>query len=399
MAVAIRREKSAGPKDSGPVFRLPPLLDESKAMYTARSNPRLFAEATDGDGRTLLHDLVWRYKKVAMYFAAKDPYFLVEIKNNRGWSALHEAVHVHEDVALYLMKSNPAVLAGTFTNLGRSALQTAIISHKEVAAYAYKHRMEPQFGGMRSIIREIMERYWVSAAENASRVNGLKADSEAGRHGQVGGEQARHSDVKSVRREDKESGLREKLIKERANGKRDMEDFWIENDWLKWDEHGAVTFSRAIWKESETRIKGIRYLVETVLGKDPRDMKALDFRRNRLNGLLAHHYRDEPYLAIASAFPELRIKPWEMGSVPRSFYEDRDNRIAVIRWLAEERLQKSPGEISEEDFNRNRLGPLLAAYYGGAAADAVMDAYPADANPELLRNRGYVLKAFMTLRR
>ena len=54
------------------------------------------------------------------------------------------------------------------------------------------------------------------------------------------------------------------------------------------------------WKEKENRIEAIRWLVAK-LGKDVREIRFDDFRKNDLSGLLEIYYRNSPYEALKDA--------------------------------------------------------------------------------------------------
>jgi len=110
------------------------------------------------------------------------------------------------------------------------------------------------------------------------------------------------------------------------------------------------------------------------LKKDPRDLTVEDFNKNRLQGLIHHHYGGSPYAAVNEAYPELNIKPWEMAITPMKFFHDKENRIAAVKWLVE-KLKKDPRDLTVEDFNKNRLRGVLP-YYGNSPYAAVNEAYP-----------------------
>ncbi len=143
--------------------------------------------------------------------------------------------------------------------------------------------------------------------------------------------------------------------------KKTMEDFWIEMGWYKevYDRTAGKKVRRLTngrWKDDEqTQQYAIRFLVDEVLHRDPRDVTDNDFYRNRLSGLLTGYYRGSPYQALVEAGYE--IEPWEMSETPHDFYKDSDNRIAATRWFVE-RLGKDPRDIIAQDFNRNALWTL-----------------------------------------
>ena len=63
------------------------------------------------------------------------------------------------------------------------------------------------------------------------------------------------------------------------------------------------------------------------------------------------------------------------------FYEEKQNRIAAVRWLCEEKLAldgkpKDPRQLIGDDFTNNRMAGLLANYYDSSPFKAVSEAYP-----------------------
>jgi len=128
------------------------------------------------------------------------------------------------------------------------------------------------------------------------------------------------------------------------------------------------------WKDKNVRVNAVRKLLE-ILNKDPRDITKKDLDKNKLGGLLASYYNKSPYKAVKEAFPEMDIKPWEMASTPRKFYEKGENRVAAVKWLIE-KLKKDPRDLTQEDFMRNRFGGLCGEYYNNSLYEAVKEAFP-----------------------
>ncbi|MBI5332664.1 MAG: hypothetical protein HZB65_03760 [Candidatus Aenigmarchaeota archaeon] len=81
-----------------------------------------------------------------------------------------------------------------------------------------------------------------------------------------------------------------------------MEDFWIEMDWYKTQKNGTIKLTKAKWKDNElVKEDAVRFLIEKVLHKDPRDITTDDFYDNRLCGLLVNYYSGSPYQALIEA--------------------------------------------------------------------------------------------------
>ena len=122
------------------------------------------------------------------------------------------------------------------------------------------------------------------------------------------------------------------------------------------------------WKIKENRIKAIKELIVR-LQKSPKEITAKDFKENRLRGLLTSYYSNV-YEALTEA--GFDISPWEMKHVPHGYWKERENRINAIKRLVEN-FKKPIEEISQKDFQKNRLGGILANYYKNSPYLALRD--------------------------
>ena len=136
-----------------------------------------------------------------------------------------------------------------------------------------------------------------------------------------------------------------------------MDDFWILQGWYKEDRIGMELIP-AKWKDDEkVRAESVRFLVERVLKKDPRDITKEDFDSNRLSGLLNRYYNSSPYKALLEAGYQFHL--WEMSKAPNGSYDSKENRVAATRWLVD-KLGKDPRDIMQENFRSTRLRGLLS---------------------------------------
>ena len=72
---------------------------------------------------------------------------------------------------------------------------------------------------------------------------------------------------------------------------------------------------KGFFDDPEERKRATRWLAETRLSKDPRELSKADFHDNGLAGLLHHpEIRGSPWRLISEAYPE--IKPWELKRMP-----------------------------------------------------------------------------------
>lgn len=122
--------------------------------------------------------------------------------------------------------------------------------------------------------------------------------------------------------------------------------------------------------KKKNRVEAMTWLVEK-LGKDPQELSKDDFLQNGLASLL--HSHNSIYQAVAEAFPERGINPWEMSVTPMNFFDVKKNRIKALKWLIA-KLGKDACDLQTEDFHKG-LESLLFAY-GGSPFKAVSESYP-----------------------
>lgn len=171
-----------------------------------------------------------------------------------------------------------------------------------------------------------------------------------------------------------------------------MDDFWIMQGWYKDDRRG-IRLTRARWREGESvQKKAVRFMLDEVLRKDPRDVRRRDFDSNRLSGLFSEYFDSSPHLALVEAgyaysieesleharagnFQSEKIYPWEMRKTPNIFdYGIAENRVAATKWLVVRKLGKDPRRLEWEDFNSNGLGGLICHHYGNSPYKALVEA-------------------------
>jgi len=134
---------------------------------------------------------------------------------------------------------------------------------------------------------------------------------------------------------------------------------------------GSKKLKYADWREGfGIREEAVRFLVERVLKKEPRDITLEDFESNRLGGLLRRYYESSPYGALKEA--GYGLHPWELPKSPQGFFESKENRMDAARWLAG-KLKKKTRDITAEDFYSNRLCGLIS-YHDGSPYRAFLEA-------------------------
>jgi hypothetical protein len=161
----------------------------------------------------------------------------------------------------------------------------------------------------------------------------------------------------------------------RGDDKLTMDDFWIGMGWFRTERDRSLKLTHAKWKDDEqAQVIAIRYMVNRILTKDPRNITNENFADNRLQ-VLINYYNGSLFEAVSKAFPELNIKAWEMAVTPRYFYKKRKNREDAVRWLVA-KLGKDPRDMIREDFLDNKQGGLITHYFKSSPYRAVSETYP-----------------------
>ena len=78
-----------------------------------------------------------------------------------------------------------------------------------------------------------------------------------------------------------------------------------------------------------------------------------------------------------------------MDPAPHGFYEEKENRIAVIKWLFW-KTRKQAKDIIQQDFINNGIATILK-YYNGSPYEALLEAdLIRPENESYMRKRGYL---------
>jgi len=73
-----------------------------------------------------------------------------------------------------------------------------------------------------------------------------------------------------------------------------------------------------------------------------------DFICCGLDGMLQKPYQGKIHLIASGLYPELGIRPWQLSSTPKNYFEKKENQDAAIRWVAS-MLRKKPEEYDGEE--------------------------------------------------
>lgn len=149
-----------------------------------------------------------------------------------------------------------------------------------------------------------------------------------------------------------------------------MAEFWIKQGWYR-REGRLIVLKRAQWEAApETRSAAVRFLVEKVLHKDPREVTDRDFRENMLSGMLSNS-RTCIYTALQDA--GYRFPPWEMENCPKCVYKAKKYRVQITRWVVRD-SHMDACDVRTADFKSRGQQYMLGKYYGGSAYAALIEA-------------------------
>lgn len=114
------------------------------------------------------------------------------------------------------------------------------------------------------------------------------------------------------------------------------------------------------WNDPENRIREVRALV-TSLGKDPSDVTKRDLNANGLSTVLGTHRGSLRAIMKEAGYDVVKKKP------PK-YWNSKENRIRATKGLVGD-LDKSPKEITRDDFVHAGLHSLLLKYRDELAAE------------------------------
>ena len=119
----------------------------------------------------------------------------------------------------------------------------------------------------------------------------------------------------------------------------------------------AIKKSKITWDSKDERIKAIKNVV-TKVNKPLHLIILKDFYKCGYDDLISYYNR-----SLYAAFKEagFKIKPWQVRTIEKDLWEDKNNIIAAIRWVVEN-SEKNPNNVTYDDFNKVRLGRLIKRF-------------------------------------
>lgn len=149
-------------------------------------------------------------------------------------------------------------------------------------------------------------------------------------------------------------------------------------------------FPKDFWNslDSDVYVPEItKFLIEDILKWNNLDIKnklrKKTFEENKLRGMLYLKYRDSPYQAITSAYPERNYKPWDFVNTPNSHWQGEQGKLnakVAIKWLFEEKLKWTIEDIknnaNQQVFTENNLLGMLKKAFDSDLFTAIDFVYP-----------------------
>jgi len=141
----------------------------------------------------------------------------------------------------------------------------------------------------------------------------------------------------------------------RSSVMRAVQDYLPGYDWKPWLFGGAPN---GFWKVRENRCQYLDWLAQQLGIQETQgwySVTGADFFHHHGGGLLNNEYKGSVQALLLNYRPDFEWKAWCFASVPQSYWNKPDNRLAYLRWLGEK-----CGYHTEEDWRRVRRGDFYA---------------------------------------
>lgn len=142
----------------------------------------------------------------------------------------------------------------------------------------------------------------------------------------------------------------------------------------------ATRFPIGFWDKYnilDTAATFTRYLFEDVLKLDEDGIKKVNYKvfsDNKLKSMITLVFDGCYSKAIHNAYPN-RFKPWELGQIPKGFWDNQHNIKSAVRWIVEVKLDNNEDRVYEE-LNRALLEQYKMQDLATNIAEALDMVYP-----------------------
>ena len=179
------------------------------------------------------------------------------------------------------------------------------------------------------------------------------------------------------------------------------------NRFKKWEIKCGINNKREYWTEDKM-IECLRWIIEEDLHYSIEDISKYEIYRIKIDLRLKEliQLNNIPKLSylLDRVYPGV-FNIWEFGRIPKGYWDNKDNVIKAVKWLAEEKyniFEDDSKRLTKEIFNKYHLNSLTQYY---SISELLELAYPGEFKPWEICNppRGYwndinhVIEAFKWL--
>ena len=155
------------------------------------------------------------------------------------------------------------------------------------------------------------------------------------------------------------------------------------NKWKMWN---LKMCDLHYWQNEYNILVSINWLIYDKLKIFKRDnllkLKASDFSNNDLGGMLTTCFKSSVFKALSFAFPELKIREWELHMTPINYWSKKENRIKAFIELVEEKLllniDELPNVLSYSFFRKcyPKFASVVEKFYDYNIFNWIDEVYP-----------------------
>ena len=148
--------------------------------------------------------------------------------------------------------------------------------------------------------------------------------------------------------------------------------------WLPWLFH---SISKGYWSNKNNQIEYMKWLSNKLNINKMEDWYNVTLNDFTNNGgwKLVNLYDNSHIKLIMSIYNEYDWLPWKFNSVPKGYWEDKQNQLKYMNWLANEIKIKTMEDwynVNVKQILNNGGGGLLTLYGGGSPLNLLKSVYP-----------------------
>ena len=154
------------------------------------------------------------------------------------------------------------------------------------------------------------------------------------------------------------------------------------NRFKKWEIQGSIINKIEYWNSNRI-IECFKWIIEEKLQYSTEDIKSKDCRleiKSQLRKYIKSIRIPTISYLLEKAYPGV-YNLWEFGAVPRGYWDNKDNIIRAVKWLAEEKyniFEDDSRKLTTDIFNRYGLNSIITKY---SIYDLLELVYPGEFKP------------------